>query len=353
MKKRSLAIALLIALLGPQTLKAAEAAPPPADREIQVFYNYYPVEFPERKPVQDENNRVLVPVRAISEALDSKVTWDEEKKEVVITGTNPYTQSPIRLVFIEGRQDYYINGERFEMDTQAAIVDGSIMVPVRYVDQAFDSTVKWSEAAKSVYMRVRDYKFDYSDGKQYYDYFDPAVFYDSPQETPVFDVVFPTYIPKTFNSDSPGYIAESILQNVFLGYGRGYNRKQDVSTSLPSSQLLIAGYIPELWDDHTQAADEYMNKFGYSCRYVDTDVNIYEVEDIDVTCRIQQCQYVKISNEELSSVQYSIFCASFMYQDILYRIRFSDFDEYDEAAYQEAVTESLKMIESMLKQEVK
>lgn len=91
-----------------------------------------------------ENDRVLVPMRTIFEALGAKVEWDEETQTV--TAEKGWTEIQITLNESKMRK----NEKEYELDTTACMINDRTMVPVRAVSEAFDAKVEWSESEKTV-----------------------------------------------------------------------------------------------------------------------------------------------------------------------------------------------------------
>lgn len=107
-----------------------------------------------------KNNRTLVPMRAIFEALGSTVTWDDTtktatalKNRVEIINDNGVdkihtTQDEIKITI--GENVLYKNGEAIEPDCAAEITNDRTMVPVRAISEAFGCTVEWNNDMKTV-----------------------------------------------------------------------------------------------------------------------------------------------------------------------------------------------------------
>lgn len=87
----------------------------------------------------------MLPVRAIAEALDATVNWDENTKTVSILRGQ-------RIMSIEvGSDEMYINGTKVPMNTKAAIKDERIFVPVRDIANALSiSNIEWNEETKTI-----------------------------------------------------------------------------------------------------------------------------------------------------------------------------------------------------------
>lgn len=95
-------------------------------------------------PFIDENNRTQVPVRAISNAFGKKVIWHESAKVVTISTYGDKEGGTIE--FAIGSDEMTKNGEKIKMDTKTQIVDGHTYVPLRYLGEALNCDVEYTEA---------------------------------------------------------------------------------------------------------------------------------------------------------------------------------------------------------------
>ena len=80
-------------------------------------------------PYIDSNWRTMVPIRALMEAFDAEVVWDENDPSVVTINFDGNTQ----IVMNVGETGYTINGVDGEMDTVPVNNDGRVYVPIRFV----------------------------------------------------------------------------------------------------------------------------------------------------------------------------------------------------------------------------
>lgn len=92
------------------------------------------------------NERTMVPVRAILEEIGAKVSWNEETK--TITAEKGNTKFSVTL----GDDFYTVDGNVVAMDTRAVVVKNRLLVPARYVAQAFGLKVEWNNDDKTVYI---------------------------------------------------------------------------------------------------------------------------------------------------------------------------------------------------------
>ena len=109
-----------------------------ADEEKAVVVNIDGValEIADQQPII-EGDRVLVPLRAIFEALDAEVEWDQETKTVTaVKGENT-----IELTI--GETAYTVNDEAKEMDVPAQLVNDRTLIPIRVVSESLACEVEW------------------------------------------------------------------------------------------------------------------------------------------------------------------------------------------------------------------
>lgn len=122
--KTSLILVLLLVLCVSFTASANE--------NIRIFVDGRQVEFPDQKPFVDKNNRTLVPVRFISEALGAKVDWDPANKQVTVSHEGQCMEIKLWI----GKKTYEVNGVKKEMDSEAIITPQKrTMVPMRFVSE--------------------------------------------------------------------------------------------------------------------------------------------------------------------------------------------------------------------------
>jgi parvulin-like peptidyl-prolyl isomerase len=88
-------------------------------------------------PAQIINDRTMVPLRAIFEALGAEVTWDDATR----TAVSNRDGMEIRITIGENR--LLKNGEEVILDVPAQIVDSRTLVPVRAIAESYDCKVFW------------------------------------------------------------------------------------------------------------------------------------------------------------------------------------------------------------------
>lgn len=95
-------------------------------------------------PAQIINGRTLIPMRALLEQLGAKVTYDEA------TGTATAKEKKTTVKITQNQRTAYVNGQPYQLDVPAQIIDGRFMIPVRFVSEALGATVTWNELAQQV-----------------------------------------------------------------------------------------------------------------------------------------------------------------------------------------------------------
>ncbi len=92
------------------------------------------------------NDRILVPMRAIFEALGADVTWDPVLQEV--TGQREHAVVVLQINNPLG----VINGNVVELDAAPMIYHDRTMVPVRFVAESLGETVHWDSLCNTVFI---------------------------------------------------------------------------------------------------------------------------------------------------------------------------------------------------------
>lgn len=115
-----------------------------ADDTIKVLVNGTQVEFDVQPFI--ENERTLVPMRAIFEALGAEVAWDEDDRTVI-------SYDPVSDVSITMQADsdvMFVDEEAVTIDVPAKIVSDRTFVPLRAISESMNSTVDWDDATRTI-----------------------------------------------------------------------------------------------------------------------------------------------------------------------------------------------------------
>ncbi|MDU2116128.1 MAG: copper amine oxidase N-terminal domain-containing protein [Peptoniphilus lacydonensis] len=108
--------------------------------EIRIFVN--DSEIQSETPAYIENERTMVPLRFISEALGEKVNWKSETKTVVI-GDN-------KASLVIGSKKIDANGKNIAIDSPAVVKNSRTFVPLRAISEILGAKIEWDGVTKTV-----------------------------------------------------------------------------------------------------------------------------------------------------------------------------------------------------------
>ncbi|KEO81550.1 stalk domain-containing protein [Tumebacillus flagellatus] len=94
-------------------------------------------------PVQLDG-RVLVPLRAVSEAIGAEVKWD------AATQTATITRGRDKVEMTLGNTTAKKNEQPVTLDVAPQLIDDATMIPVRFLVEGLNLQAKWDEATKTV-----------------------------------------------------------------------------------------------------------------------------------------------------------------------------------------------------------
>lgn len=109
---------------------------------IKVYYGNQELQFD--TPPVNINGRIMVPLRSIFEALGANIAWDTKKS--VITATKPGTNLEITL----NQKTATKNGSTIVMDVPPMMRRNWVLIPLRFVSEAFNTSVNWNPEARLV-----------------------------------------------------------------------------------------------------------------------------------------------------------------------------------------------------------
>ncbi|PKM79687.1 MAG: copper amine oxidase [Firmicutes bacterium HGW-Firmicutes-13] len=115
---------------------------PEQQGDIPVMIDGLPVIFDVQPIIQ--NGRVLVPFRAIAEALKVEVVWDGETRTVTAADNNN------QVILQIGEHTAIINCSSSYLDVPPLIHNQRTLIPLRFFSEAFNCDVKWIDTAREV-----------------------------------------------------------------------------------------------------------------------------------------------------------------------------------------------------------
>jgi hypothetical protein len=94
-------------------------------------------------PPQIINGSTMVPVRVISEALGASVSWDSSTQTVTLLNGSVHIAMTLGGYTLE-------NGSPITLDNPAQLINGRVMVPIRFIATAFGCQVNWDANNQTV-----------------------------------------------------------------------------------------------------------------------------------------------------------------------------------------------------------
>lgn len=147
-RNRILAAILLVAMVCTMSFGTALAGPKDASSATDVRVNGYLVKFPDEKPFVNSDNRTMIPVRFVTEALGAKVSWSSKQNAAVIE------KDGVKIVLPVGRNEMTVTRDgkesTKELDTSTVLQNGRTFVPIRAVAEELGAWVSYSSAYNTV-----------------------------------------------------------------------------------------------------------------------------------------------------------------------------------------------------------
>ena len=124
---------------------ATPASFPFAIAEIFVTLNGNVIPF-DQQPIM-ENDRALVPLRAISESMGYEVGWDAETETIFISNGEQNL-----MLTIGGKEMLVVseNPQIIELDVAPKTVNDRTVVPIRAIAEGLKATVNWDDATQTI-----------------------------------------------------------------------------------------------------------------------------------------------------------------------------------------------------------
>ncbi|QHW32053.1 hypothetical protein GZH47_15375 [Paenibacillus rhizovicinus] len=114
-------------------------------KAITVQINGMPVPY-EVSPIR-VNGAVMVPMRETCEQLGAEVDWDG-------ISVNLWAAKGDQHMFYQiGKQTVLLNESQLQLASPGMTVDGTLMMPLRFVAEAFGATVRWDASMNTVHIQ--------------------------------------------------------------------------------------------------------------------------------------------------------------------------------------------------------
>lgn len=95
-------------------------------------------------PPRLSGGRTLVPLRFIGEALGASFNWDAPSKTVT------YSLAGRQVILTAGSTQARVDGSPVTLEAPAQVVDGRVLVPLRFIGESLGAAVQWDGATKTI-----------------------------------------------------------------------------------------------------------------------------------------------------------------------------------------------------------
>lgn len=92
------------------------------------------------------NDRVMVPLRGVLEALGAQVSWHESTKTIIVV------KDQTEIILTVNQNSASRNGDVIPLDTPPIIRKGRTLVPLWFIGETMGTTVEWEEKTKTVFI---------------------------------------------------------------------------------------------------------------------------------------------------------------------------------------------------------
>jgi len=111
---------------------------------ITIFFNNNQIEFDVNPCLI--NYKTMVPIRAITEAADAIVDYNDETKAIIITRN----EKKIKLII--DSTNAIVDDKKVILDTPATVISGRTFVPLRFISESMGFDVTWNSVFQSAYI---------------------------------------------------------------------------------------------------------------------------------------------------------------------------------------------------------
>ncbi|MGN1115221.1 MAG: copper amine oxidase N-terminal domain-containing protein, partial [Candidatus Ornithomonoglobus sp.] len=97
-----------------------------------------------------KNDVTLVPLRAVAEALNANIQWDDRLKKITMTKDDK------AVIMQIDNKNATVNGKKYALESAPEINNDRTMVPLRFISEALDSDVEWDSNSRTVIIENDD-----------------------------------------------------------------------------------------------------------------------------------------------------------------------------------------------------
>lgn len=122
-----------------------------ANNDVTVKVNENRISFPDQKPII-ENNRTLVPIRFVAEALGAEVNWNNKNRTVTVIKNGE------TILLQINNKNVQVGKSSIQLDVPATIKNNRTLVPLRFISEILGTTVEWDVTTKTINISTNDSK---------------------------------------------------------------------------------------------------------------------------------------------------------------------------------------------------
>ncbi|MEW9124874.1 MAG: stalk domain-containing protein, partial [Thermotaleaceae bacterium] len=150
---KKLSVLMIIVLLGVMLVGVYSFAASPA---VKIIIDNQELQIPSGEPAAyiDKDNRTVIPIKFIAEALGIEVEWDGTQQLVT------FTDADITVKLKIGERQATVNGSTVYFDTQAVITQARTFVPLKFVSETFGAKVEWIASTRTVVITTGEIESD-------------------------------------------------------------------------------------------------------------------------------------------------------------------------------------------------
>ncbi len=100
-------------------------------------------------PYIDAQDRMMVPLRAVAEAMGGEADWEPDSRTAIIMKERTELRFPI------GDNKVLVNGEEKTMDTVSVIVQDRTMIPLRFAGEFLGAEVDWNHYTRTAFIKSK------------------------------------------------------------------------------------------------------------------------------------------------------------------------------------------------------
>lgn len=220
-----------------------------------------------------ENNRTLVPMRAIFEAIGAEIFWNESTQTV--TATKGSTTIVIQI----GNNIMTKNGGEIALDIPAKLINSRTLVPVRAISEAFGATVKWDEENNTVLITSTSENNTLKE--RYKDYFNNNIKSKNVTVTPL---VFNNQTNLFENGSEKMLDSENIIEcGLYKIDSQNTNNLQMLVHYQKECMSDMGEYNDEAWCIYDNNNGNIELKYVFSAELME-DISVYNINDNIVFC---------------------------------------------------------------------